>query len=547
MADLTFDDYKSRISIQEVLKDAGYHFYRRDGLRWPCYYRLDDEGRRISGDKFIVCANGMACFQPPSMKKYNVISFIAEHPEMFREGYAGKDPYLVVNEVCHRLLNTPMEERQRHILEPKKVPNKFSLSDYQREYWKSHDYESQKKFFPFFAPRAINRHTQQVFAGSFFLTTQNGKPDARPNLSFAMRKPGSDWIVGLEQRGLPDANGHCSYKGMAKGTNATEGVWLASPSLGMNTSSNLDLVKEVYWFESAWDAMAFYQMRTDPLRKQLAEARACNAVDTINYLSSEISRYNKALYVSTGGSPSLQQLSGVLSKTKEAAHHVCFDNDKAGHVFSVDLLMARAGRDFQTSLLDNGQLQVIDLSDERGKKYTLNLDPFEFDRIAHVLGVGNPDMEDYLASLRDPQDYKSGDYDLLPSRSLAASYYGKIYTLEEQHHSGELYQGIPPEQREEVRGRYQMVLKELCSRFDETLESDVKAYQSGKGSIDIEVPPMGYKDWNDVIMEKRQYDEQDTISAVGEDGEIMTEEINQNHEETVRRDGEEPTRYHSRR
>ena len=105
MADLTFDDYKRRISIQEVLKDAGYHFYRRDGLRWPCYYRLDDEGRRISGDKFIVCANGMACFQPPSMKKYNVISFIAEHPEMFREGHAGKDPYLVVNEVCHRLLN----------------------------------------------------------------------------------------------------------------------------------------------------------------------------------------------------------------------------------------------------------------------------------------------------------------------------------------------------------------------------------------------------------------------------------------------------------
>ena len=30
MSDLTFDDYKNRISIQEVLKDAGYQFYRRD-------------------------------------------------------------------------------------------------------------------------------------------------------------------------------------------------------------------------------------------------------------------------------------------------------------------------------------------------------------------------------------------------------------------------------------------------------------------------------------------------------------------------------------
>ena len=118
MAELTFDDYKNRISIQEVLQDAGYHFYRRDGLRYPSYVRLDDEGRRIRGDKYIVCANGMACFQPPQQRRYNVISFIAEHPNLFPEGRVGKDPYAVVNEVCHRLLNMPMEDRQQRIVEP---------------------------------------------------------------------------------------------------------------------------------------------------------------------------------------------------------------------------------------------------------------------------------------------------------------------------------------------------------------------------------------------------------------------------------------------
>jgi len=50
-------------------------------------------------------------------------------------------------------------------------------------------------------------------------------------------------------------------------------------------------------------------------------------------------------------------------------------------------------------------------------------------------------------------------------------------------------------------------------------------------------------------MDKHQYDEQDTISTVGEDGEVITDEVNQDHEETVKRDDddEETTKRHSRR
>ena len=47
MDELTFEDYKRRISIQEVLEDAGYRFNRRDGMRWPSYSRVDSDGRRI--------------------------------------------------------------------------------------------------------------------------------------------------------------------------------------------------------------------------------------------------------------------------------------------------------------------------------------------------------------------------------------------------------------------------------------------------------------------------------------------------------------------
>ena len=73
MAELTYDDFKNKLSIQDVLIDAGYTLNRRDGLRYPSYVRLDSEGRRIRGDKFIVTANGLCCFQPPTRKNYNVI------------------------------------------------------------------------------------------------------------------------------------------------------------------------------------------------------------------------------------------------------------------------------------------------------------------------------------------------------------------------------------------------------------------------------------------------------------------------------------------
>ena len=555
MSDLTFDDYKNRISIQEVLKDAGYQFYRRDGLRWPCYIRLDDEGRRIRGDKFIVCGNDKACFQPPQTRRYNVISFIAEHPEMFPEGRGGKDPYAVVNEVCHRILNMPMEYRERHIQEPKKDVKPFALSDYKCEYlFPTKD--SVRKFQPFFGPRGISVGTMGAFEKAHMLTSLQGRNGAHQNLSFPMRHPATGKIIGLEQRGLPDAGGKSSYKGMAKGSNATEGVWLACPNHGKDMMQHLSDVKDVHWFESAYDAMAFYQMHTEPLRNELERIndmklseRPLGWDDKCRKYNAIIETYDNALYVSTGGTPSRQQLKGVLERTPNAGHHVCFDNDKAGHIFAVDLLLTRAGHDFQTSLLNNDQLQIVDHTEEKRKKYILNLEPFEFDRIAHVIGIGNPDMGDYVKSLADPKNPYSGDFELLPSNTLASTYYNKIEKLEEQQRSGELYWGVPPDERKEVTQRCQIVMNDLLKGFKETIKKDFEAYKQGKGYIDILTPPNGCKDWNEVIMDKRQYDEQDTISTFGDNGEVYTEEVNQDHEESVRRDDDEKEniRHHCRR
>ena len=43
--ELTYDDFLDRLSIQEVLVDAGYHLNKRDGLRYPSYVRTIQDDR----------------------------------------------------------------------------------------------------------------------------------------------------------------------------------------------------------------------------------------------------------------------------------------------------------------------------------------------------------------------------------------------------------------------------------------------------------------------------------------------------------------------
>lgn len=94
-------------------------------------------------------------------------------------------------------------------------------------------------------------------------------------------------------------DGSGGYKGKAEGSNSSEGLWIANL-----TGEPLDKASEIVWFESAYDAMAEYQI---------------NPV--------------KMVYVSTGGTPTEGQMRGLLSVTPNARHYLGFDKDDAGRQF----------------------------------------------------------------------------------------------------------------------------------------------------------------------------------------------------------------------
>jgi len=315
MTQLTYEDYKARLNIQDVLVDAGYTLNRRDGLRYPSYVRLDSNGRRIRNDKFIVSGGGQCCFQPPVIKNYNIISFIKEHPEKFADYTPGMDKDRLVNLVCCRLLNVPVEERNSRTVASLPPQEPFRIEEYNLHQFKGDDRESQKPFFPYFHPRALDLSTQYAFRHAFVLAareTRSGK--TLRNLAFPMTIPGNpEKVVGFEERGRRGKDGK-AYKGMARGSNASEGLWTTSPE-----HTDLKDAKRVFVFESAYDAMAFFQIL---------------AGKDSNLMPKEKKELRNAVYVSTGGNPSARQLEGLMRTAKDATFHLGFDMDEAGIRFA---------------------------------------------------------------------------------------------------------------------------------------------------------------------------------------------------------------------
>ena len=142
--------------------------------------------------------------------------------------------------------------------------------------------------------------------------------------------------MGLEERGRARMDGSGSYKGKAAGSNSSEGLWIASPARTSLTSA-----KHIYWFESAYDAMAYYQLH----QAQNKDLR-------------------KAVFISTGGAPSQQQFKGAIKATPHASHHLCFDHDRAGQVYAIHFALTHAGWNFSTCLSQTGRLIVQNNSED---------------------------------------------------------------------------------------------------------------------------------------------------------------------------------------
>ena len=454
MAELNYEDSKRRTNIQDLLADDGYCLNRRDGLRYPSYVKMGSDGQ----------------------------------PSIVTDGEG-----------------------------PKK---NFDLKGYERLECRRDDWDGQKAFYPYFKSRGINLDTQRAFGNNFFIAmreTSNGK--TYTNLAFPLRNPNDlGTIVGLEERDRANAEGEANYKGMAAGSNATEGLWIACPA-----GDALDKVKDVYWFECAYDAMAFYQITKSELKN--GENRDWER---------KLPLLDESVFVSTGGYPGTHQFKGMIAETPEANHHLCFDRDGAGRVLAINFALTKAGKVFNTYVTPKGKLIVTDNTDKY-QRYELNLEPFEFDRLLKILGADTQrqgrEMTEYMESLRNKKDILSGDEYLLPPDLLKA--YGRYEVACEDFHSAKYSRLVCQEDLEDLRDG----VKTSYDAYQTAMKDAVAHYES-TGRIIYHPCEKGYKDWNDQLLGKRIAAEEDCAAdkasgnsaAAGYGPEARDEENNEEEE-----------------
>ena len=172
----------------------------------------------------------------------------------------------------------------------------------------------------------------------------------------------------------------------------------------------------------------------------------------------------KAVFVSTGGSPTVAQMRGVLSATLPARHHICFDSDPAGMEFCEKL---------------------------REEKF----------RVQRSIIEETPERKPYLDSVRDGMDLGSGDVELLP-KDLQTSY-GRFESEWEEAESMRSSGLCAPEDILDQVG--------MMNKCYETFREGLRGYLGLDKENDVstirEMPASPYKDWNEQLLAERKMEE----------------------------------------
>lgn len=102
-----------------------------------------------------------------------------------------------------------------------------------------------------FEDRGLSQETVRLFERHIAIVTDQKNKNGLPMIGFPYREPGfSSDLAGYELRG------DRGFKGKAAGTNSTTAMWTAGIHSALN---NPQMVRHVYFCESAYDAMSFYQ------------------------------------------------------------------------------------------------------------------------------------------------------------------------------------------------------------------------------------------------------------------------------------------------
>ena len=226
-----------------------------------------------------------------------MVTLIRENLNAFN--VSGKDEWQKIAKVLSRFANMPEPEyrEDREYVQSVRYHATFDSPRYEVKPI------NPDKIPAIFQQRGLSDETVRTFAPFIRLIRdrKNENFDGY-NIGFPYTNGENNQVRGYEMRG------YGGYKSKAAGSDSSSSAWVADLSGGYP-----NVVKSVFFCESAFDAMAFYQWN----RKQLT---------------------NEIALVSLGGTFSDGQIRQVLNRFPGARPFDCFDNDLPGRIYGLRMM-----------------------------------------------------------------------------------------------------------------------------------------------------------------------------------------------------------------
>lgn len=305
----TFDEYKEKVSIAQVAEAIGFEFVKSKGKTQPVYER-DNNGVK---EQIVIREPNDNAKQHYFTRGYNggdVVSFVKEHLNEFSNITSNStNQWVKINQVLSRFADipyTPKMETVQQARENKEMdrsryvevaPTTNNLMYLTRE-------------------RALDPATVEKFLPHITLLQDTASKGNFTNVAFPYHKPGNEEVTNYEIR-------NHGFKGMAAGGDKENSAWVAT-----NAQDRFS-VKNAIFFESAIDAMSFYELKKGYYK----------LADTA--------------FVSVGGYVSPNQVKNVLNEFPNARVSTAYDKDINGHLYDIITYGVAIGKDIHVTKNDN--------------------------------------------------------------------------------------------------------------------------------------------------------------------------------------------------
>ncbi len=384
---LTYDDYKSKISIIQVAMDLGYKYDSSKGRMKPTFNLFDTDGKQI--DSIVIVnpndSRNQGYFRHDGSRG-DLISFIKENINSFPQTGLARNEIDAINRILGGMIGNMPYDYLNTFTKSNNIGGE--KKEFDRERYVIGDYDQSKMINLIHNMRGIDKDIINKFSPFISMIKDLNSSHNYQNIAFPFVKPGSNEVVNYEIRGFG------SFKSNTEGGDRSNAVWLA------DFAGNSLNVKQVYIGESPYDLMAFYQLNKNKFPM------------------------NDAVFASTGGAFSKNQIINLKDEYPNAKFNLCFDGDYAGKMYDIRVLCLLNDIPFKSLLKDDNV--HIRLNSE--KEIIIPLSKLSLKEFVKQSGVDSRNVQVH----KSPDNFKDWN-DVIKNKSESQN---KTEQIEERKNAG---------------------------------------------------------------------------------------------------------------